>query len=142
MNTNRQPDRADTAPGDERRWGTLTDNQESSTNPDSAAVSIVDTAGMRARYRAVARHVGVDPAPAVLAVAAEVPGPGLCAEIDRLARLLGQARRAYENLDGLAAQRPQLAGVPGRVRGPGPSQRPGAGLGSVRRRAGTVGTRR
>jgi len=68
---------------------------------DYLANSTVDTAGIRAAYRALPlgspdtdHHSG--PASAVLAVAREVPG--LCDEVDRLARLLGQARYAYANL--------------------------------------------
>jgi hypothetical protein len=72
---------------------------------DGLAKSIVDTARIRAAYRAL--PLGApdadfysSPAGAVLAVVRQVPG--LCDEVDRLARLLGQARHAYANLTAAA----------------------------------------
>jgi hypothetical protein len=68
-------------------------------------LSTVDTAVVKLRYRAMFRTTSPDPFRAVLDVANEVPT--LCAEIDRLSRLLGQARLAYANLT--AACRATLA---------------------------------
>jgi hypothetical protein len=67
----------------------------------------VDTSGVRARYRALSAGTVTDPADAVLAVLGEVPG--LCAEVDRLAGLLAQARAAYADL--AAAARAALSGL-------------------------------
>lgn len=68
-------------------------------------LSTVDTAVVRLRYRAMWRAASPDPFGAVLEVAREVPA--LCTEIDRLCRLLGQARCAHANLT--AAGRAALA---------------------------------
>lgn len=93
-----------TVPGAGRRVATL-NNQPSKPN-SPGAVPRVDTAGVRATYRAL---LGPDPdsgpALAVLAVVRQVPR--LCDEVDRLARLLLQARRAYADL--AAAARAALA---------------------------------
>jgi hypothetical protein len=53
---------------------------------------------VREQYRALLRGepAAADPAAALVAVAAEVLG--LCDRVDRLARLLAQARCAYANL--------------------------------------------
>jgi hypothetical protein len=68
-------------------------------------LSTVDTAAVRNRYRAVWHPGTVNPAAELVRVLGEVPG--LCIEIERLARLLGQARCAYANLT--AAGRAALA---------------------------------
>jgi hypothetical protein len=70
---------------------------------DTGAVSGVDTAGVRERYRAQFGPRGSRrgaPAVAELTVAREVPG--LCDQLDRLAGLLVQARSAYANLTAAA----------------------------------------
>ncbi len=113
MTGNRRLPLGDTAPGENRRWCFLTDNEQSTNNNKEVTpihhVSTVDTAGMRARYRALWRPNAdrTGPARAVLALAREVPG--LCDEVDRLAALLAQARAAYADL--AAAARAALSGL-------------------------------
>jgi hypothetical protein len=68
-------------------------------------LSTVDTAAIRARCQSIRRLDTPDPARALVAVFAEVPL--LCNEINRLCRLLAQARLAYANLT--AASRATLA---------------------------------
>src|SRR5215470_17269093 len=102
-------------PGQNRRCRTLNDNQDPMTNNrkeiplssstvDYLVESIVDTTRIRAACRALplgGPDIGSGgPAGAVLSVVREVPG--LCDEVDRLARLLGQARYAYANLTAAA----------------------------------------
>jgi hypothetical protein len=74
-----------------------TDTQPSTVDTDNWwLLSTVDTAAVRARYRSMWRPDTPDPAGVIVAVLGEVPA--LCAEVERLCRLLGQARYAYANL--------------------------------------------
>jgi hypothetical protein len=68
-------------------------------------LSTVDTAAIRVRYWTVWHPQTNDPAAVLVQLIGQIPT--LCAEIDRLARLLGQARAAYANLS--AAARATLA---------------------------------
>jgi hypothetical protein len=105
MTGNRRLPLGDTAPGENRRCCALTNNEATPFK----SVSSVDTAGLRARYRALWRPDTdrTGPASAVLTLAREVPG--LCDEVDRLAGLLAQARTAYADL--AAAARAALSGL-------------------------------
>ncbi len=113
MTGNRRLPLGDTAPGENRRWCFLTDNEQATNNNKEVtpirSASTVDTAGIRARYRALLRPDAdrTGPASAVLALAQEIPG--LCDEVDRLAALLAQARAAYADL--AAAARAALSGL-------------------------------
>jgi hypothetical protein len=63
-------------------------------------LSTVDTAATRARCRSIWRSDTPNPASVVVEVIGHVPM--LCDEIERLARLLAQARYAYANLTAAA----------------------------------------
>src|SRR5262249_14706825 len=110
--TNHRPP-GDAEPGENRRCITLHDHDAMTNNRKEVtplqAVPTVDTAGLRAQYRALpgpdAGRAG--PGAAVLALARQGPGP--CDEVDGLAALRGQARRAYADL--AAAGRAALAGL-------------------------------
>jgi hypothetical protein len=110
MTTNSRLPLGNTAPGKNRRCPTLNENKATTRNSKevtpSRELSTLDTTGVRARYRALWSAPGTDPTGTVLAMLREVPP--LCAEVDRLTRLLVQARRAYADL--AAAAQAALSG--------------------------------
>jgi hypothetical protein len=90
MTTNSRLPLGNTAPGENRRCPTLNENKATTRNSKKVTPprgpSTLDTTGVRARYRALWSDPGTDPTGPVLAMLREVPE--LCAELDRLARLL------------------------------------------------------